>query len=213
MSPYSTPWTEAQFRDEFLASPPVLFVDLHERGDNQFSYGLERVPWLQKELGQNYQRSSDPSLPWAYFYRRDMRVKDQYFHSESLAEYESFTRRMGHLFERTPADLIQIFVRNRANLQSWDKFLRAWMSVEYFIRSRGQSVETRLLTQEFHRVFAKVLPCVEAQRACPRIENAETFTHQVLELYQSSNISTPFPIANPLWWASFAVVKLQSTAH
>lgn len=70
--PYA--WAEGQSRfwQEFKKSPPLIVVDLHERGDNQFNLPLEALPGFRAALQAGYQAWADPGLPWVKFWlRRD----------------------------------------------------------------------------------------------------------------------------------------------
>jgi hypothetical protein len=90
--PYQTDRTLEIFHREFEEHPPMLIVDLHERGDNLFDNPFESDPFILVHLESGYHLFIDPTLPWAKFYVRNPSVGLAALHLEAITGLENTQR-------------------------------------------------------------------------------------------------------------------------
>ena len=69
-APYGTPHTRELLEQDLETSDPALVLDLHERGDNQFSNQVASDAGLRALLARGYKLYLSPPIPWAKFYLR-----------------------------------------------------------------------------------------------------------------------------------------------
>jgi hypothetical protein len=214
--PYWTQETQAEFHREFLRSPPKLFLDLHERGDNEFRVAPGVYPWLAQELAENYSLMSDPTLPWSHFYvRRDNSedIKLSRLDSTSL-DFTTLNHRLVAATRSDPKRLGEIVRKNLTQLRAWDLQLKSWLGLEIFCQTENCDSETaRKLYADLSSAISARLKTIEPSEAAHYPGDSfsqEDFAQRLTLLYQSRHYSTPYPLSNPMWWASYAVVKLQA---
>jgi hypothetical protein len=227
--PYATPELEKTFEQDFRASPPKLFVDLHERGDNRFRLPFDIYPWLGQDIATRYRKIEDPSLPWAIFYIRDERGSANNSLSSTI---ESSQRRLQErLQEKLRKDFASIFssfssgdmrayfrlfkwlcsTGNWSVFSQWDALLRVWLSSPSVDRS----------VEELDRFLQQLLFSNQplSQLQWPPSPNTETsamsgdvIIEKTAAEFQGRGQDVPLALRSRAWWISLATVQLQPVA-
>ena len=207
--PYSTPRSQAEFEAEFIATPPELFVDLHERGDNQFRVSTEVYPWLTRELADHYSRVSDPNLPWCEFYLRKASLEKTSPDFASL-DFDSLNRRMAEVLKNDPTAVYETLRKNFLQLPEWDSTLRSWLSLETLCKSENcASPEELKLYSDLASAIRPQLDALDRHKSVPDHLSFEDFAGRLKAIYRTHHDAHPYAFEDPLWWASYAVVKMQ----
>jgi len=206
--PYVTPKLETEFQNDFLARPPYLFVDLHERGDNLFRLPTRIYPWLAQEVALHYSKVADPSLPWAKLYVRKTNPDELKL---SPLDFTALNEKLIHVFTLQTQALWSVAQKNALEIRASDQMLKAWMSLETFCQNEVcDSKEALDLYSDLTQAITVRVNSVEkGEKFSIDSYSQQVFAARVTALYQHHHYEAPLALTHPVWWASYAIVKLQ----
>lgn len=203
VQPYANEETLRLFRDDLLADPPPLIVDVHARGDNMQNLPPASIPWLGELLATRYRLWADPALPWTRFYVRQDRAASEppagLCASKPLEDArEGYPRSLAAL-RKALATLRSSPERpDLAQLQRLDLRLRASFSLEL--------LATSCVGPEFAALEQSAVP---APSASGQALDPSTLRAQVERLYAEHRFAPPLPLASELWWVELAIAEMQ----
>jgi hypothetical protein len=224
--PYATSELAKTFERDFRESPPKLFVDLHERGDNRFKLPITIYPWLKNEIAVHYHEIDDPSAPWVTFYLRNTltsavaTLRSQLIARDSERLRKDFA---GIFFSLSSGDTRAYFrlfkwlsaTGNWGALSQWDALLRSWlsfpgafMSTDPIKVSIDRSIEG--LDRFWQELFFSDRPTSELQ--WHHEADGKKIIEDTATAFQQRGQEVPLALRSRAWWISFATVQLQPVA-
>ena len=228
-APYATDETLEIFHHEFVNEQPALFVDLHERGDNEFNYPVSIYPWLRDELRLHYLSYRNPALPWAVFYQRvgdtgstlGARAILAAQNSGVLAlDFDSINAALAHDLEHPVPEILTTGIRNWRVLWDLDPVLRSWFSLESLLNADPAAAASETvralygelqqrITQDRHLIAGSLGRGETETSDRNLVENLMKRTEQE---FLKRGFPKPLALESRGWWISLAVVKLQPVA-